>query len=452
MRKRLVSITVSLALGFALQAKAQTMPDTTTSLPELIIHALESNQAARKSRLDIENSNYKINEVRSAALPQLNGSAGLNYNPLLQQSALPGDFFGQPGTTILVALGQKWNANAGVSFSQALFNQGILTGLKAATTTREFYRINSQLTEEGVIEQVASGYYGLMVQRQQLASLDSTIQNTQRLLNILQSQLQNGLVKKIDVDRVSVSASNLDARRQQLINGITIAENQLKFLAGIPINQPVRFELINVQSIKPAPIQAGTNDFFNRTELQLLQTQKRLLQLQRESYKAEYYPTLSLSGNYSYQGLGNEFPFTADKGKFNWFDVATFGLNLRVPLFNGMATRSRIQQSNIALDKLQEDISQTQQAMSLEYENAVVQINNNFILLNTQRQNMQLAEDVYQNTIANYNYGLASLADLLSAENGLTDAQTNYLTTLLNYRLAEVKLLKARGQLRTIYK
>ncbi|MBL7681792.1 MAG: TolC family protein [Flavipsychrobacter sp.] len=426
------------------------MQDSIISLPELIKYALASNQTARKARLDIENTTYRINEVRSAALPQISGSAGLNYNPLLQQSALPGDFFGQPGTTILVALGQKWNSNAGVSFSQALFNQGVLTGLKAATTTREFYRINAQLTEEGIIEQVATGYYGLILQQQQLIALDSTIENTRELLNILQSQLKNGLVKKIDVDRVSVSATNLEARRQQIVNGISISENQLKFLAGIPINQPITFENVDVHSIKPSVMDHNPDDYLSRTEFRLLQSQKRLLELQRESYKAEYYPTLSLSGNYSYQGLGNEFPFKAEKRNFNWFDVATFGLNLRVPLFNGMATRSRIHQADIALAKLGEDISQTQQAMNLDYENAVLQINNNLALLKTQQQNVKLAEDVYQNTIANYNYGLATLADLLSAENGLTDAQTNYLTTLLNYRLAEIKLLKSKGALRSI--
>ncbi|MHB1179613.1 MAG: TolC family protein, partial [Daejeonella sp.] len=185
----------------------------------------------------------------------------------------------------------------------------------------------------------------------------------------------------------------------------------------------------------------------NRTELKLLQTRERLLGLQLQSYKSEYYPTLSIMGNYSYQGLGNEFLFSAPSDKVNWFDVATIGLSLRVPLFNGFATNARVQQSNVALKKLQEDMSLTEQSMSLGYENAVTQINNNLLVLNSQKQNMELAEEVYKTTIENYNNGLASLTDLLSAENGLTEAQNNYLTTLLNYRLSEIQLLKAQGEL-----
>ena len=115
-------------------------------LRDALKYALEANQNARKARLDVENSQYQIDEVRSRALPQVVGSGGITYNPILQQSALPGDFFGQPGKTVLVAFGQKWNANAGLSLSQTLFDQSVFTGLKAAKTTAEFYRLNSQLT------------------------------------------------------------------------------------------------------------------------------------------------------------------------------------------------------------------------------------------------------------------------------------------------------------------
>ncbi len=432
---------------FPQKINAQTADNNVISLAELIKKALESNQTVRKARLDIENSNYKINEVRSATLPQISGSAGINYNPLLQQSALPGDFFGQPGTTVLVALGQEWNANAGISLNQVIFNQSVFTGLKAAATTREFYKINSQLTEENIIEQISSGYYGVLVQRQQLSSIDSTIQNTKKLLNILQSQLQNGLVKKLDVDRVAVTISNLESRKQQLKNAIILLENQLKFLAGIPINSNITFAEIDINSISIKSLENKKSDFSHRSESKLLQTQKRLLELQLKSYKSEYYPTLSLMGNYSYQGLGNEFLFSAPSDKVNWFSVGTIGLNLRVPLFNGFATSSRVQQSNIALKKLQEDMSLTEQSMSLGYENAVTQINNNLLVLNSQKQNTELAKEVYKTTIENFNNGLASLTDLLSAENGLTDAQNNYLATLLNYRISEIQLLKAQGEL-----
>src|SRR5688572_32989328 len=83
------------------------------NLKDALQYSLYANQNARKAKLDVENSEYKIDEVRARALPQINGNSGLTYNALLQQSVLP-KIFGpdpDPNETMLVAFGQKWNAN-----------------------------------------------------------------------------------------------------------------------------------------------------------------------------------------------------------------------------------------------------------------------------------------------------------------------------------------------------
>ncbi|MNY70426.1 Outer membrane efflux protein [compost metagenome] len=63
---------------------------------------------------------------------------------------------------------------------------------------------------------------------------------------------------------------------------------------------------------------------------------------------------------------------------------------------------------------------------------------------------MQLAKEVLDNTQNNYKNGLATLTDLLDAENAYADAQNNLSTSLLNYKVAEVQLIKAKGELNTL--
>jgi outer membrane protein len=421
-------------------------------LKDALRYALEANVNARKARLDVENSQYQIDEVRSRALPQISGSGALTYNPILQQSALPGDFFGQPGTTLLVAFGQKWNANAGLALSQTLFDHSVFTGLKAARTTSEFYRLNAQLTEEQILEQVATNYYRVLVQRQQVSVIDSTIKNTEKLQNILQSLFDNGLAKRIDVDRVRVSVSNLRSNRQQLLNAVSLQENQLKFLMGMPIETPIIIPDVALDAIRPQAVPQGDSiNVSGRTELAVLNTQEKLLQYQKQATKGEYYPALSLASSYSYQGLSNGFPiFKGQKSGANWFDVASVGLNLRVPIFNGFATRSRLRQADVSIRRLQEDIANTRLSLNLAYENARTQINNSIITLNNQKENVELAQQVYSNTQNNYNNGLATLTDLLEAENSQTEAQNNYSAALLDYRVAEIQLIKAQGTLKTL--
>jgi outer membrane protein len=436
----------------ALFASAQQPVQLT--LKESLNYALAANQNAKKARLDVENSEYKIDEVRARALPQINGTAGLTYNPLLQMSALP-NIFGanpNPNETILVAFGQKWGANAGVSLTQALFDKSVLTGLDAAKATREFYRLSAQLTEEQVIEQVATNYYQVLVQRHQLGVVDSTIANTQKVQRILQGQYENGLAKKIDVDRIAVNISNLQSQRQQLLNGVALLENQLKFYMGMPINTPVVIPEAEIRSIQPQAV--AQNEAINvegRTEVRVLRQQEELLNYQKESFKNEYYPSLSLSSNYSYQGMGGSMPlFKGKSSGVNWFDAASVSLNLRVPIFNGGATKARVKQADISIKKLNEDISNTSLALNLAFENAKTQINNSIITLNAQGRNVQLAQEVYSNTQNNYNNGLASLTDLLNAETSLTEANNNFSGALLNYRVAEIQLIKSQGNLRSL--
>ena len=424
------------------------------NLKDALKYALEANQNARKAKLDVENSEYKIDEVRARALPQINGSAALTHNPLLQMSALP-NIFGanpNPNETILIAFGQKWNANAGLSLTQNLFDKSVFTGLDAAKATREFYKLSAQLTEEQVIEQVATNYYQVLVQRQQIGVVDSTIKNTQKVQRILQGQYNNGLAKKIDVDRIAVNVSNLESRRQQLLNGVALLENQLKFYMGMPINTPVIIPDAEINAIRPQAVTMNTGiDVENRLEYRVLESQENLLGYQKESFKNEYYPSLSLSSNYSYQGTGNSVPLFKGQSKgINWFDAASVSLNLRIPIFNGGATKARIKQTEVSIQKLNEDKANASLALNLAFENAKTQINNSIITLNSQQKNVQLAQEVFANTQNNYNNGLATLTDLLNAETSLTEANNNYSSALLNYRVAEIQLIKSQGQLKSL--
>src|SRR5215210_408421 len=103
-----MSLLWMLGIFCVLHSTAQQPKELT--LKDALIFALQANQNARKAKLDVENSQYQIDEAGARALPQVSGSRGLTYNPILQKSALPGDFFGQPGKSVLVAFGQEWSA------------------------------------------------------------------------------------------------------------------------------------------------------------------------------------------------------------------------------------------------------------------------------------------------------------------------------------------------------
>lgn len=440
-------IIVILLCSLGLSANAQ----VTLTLKDALNYALQNKADAKKAKLQVENSEYQIQEIRSRALPQIHANGNLTYNPILQTSVIDGGSFGQPGTSIQATFGQKWTSGAGVNLTQALFDQSVFTGLRAAKSTREFYQINDQLTEEQVIERVANNYYSVYVQRERIKLLDSTYINTTKVHDIVKGQYDNGLAKKIDLDRIVVKMSNIDTDRQQVKNQVELQENALKFYMGMPIETQIVIPKEEFEAV-PASLTEVPN-VENRTEYLLLKKQEELLVFQKKAVQAEYYPKLSLTAGYNYIGQGPEFPlFAKPSSGVYWSDYSGIGLNLSVPIFTGFGTRARVRQADVDIRTLQEDIKDTKLSLDLDYRNAMAQIDNNMVTIQNQKENMRLAAEILSNTKNNYLQGLASLTDLLDAENANQEAQNNYTRAVLNYKIAEVALIKSKGELKTLIK
>lgn len=409
------------------------------SLSEAINHALSHKADAVKAKLDYENAQYQIEQVRANALPQVVGTGSLTYNPLLQQLSFMG---------MNVKMGTSWQSSFGIGVSQQIFNQAVFTGLKAARTTKEFYAINQQLTNENLIEKVATAYYQVYQTKQQLATVENNLNSTTKTRDVLAGLFQHGLARKIDLDRMNVAINNLTSSKQQIINAMQLQEHSLKFLIGMDINNDIKMP---DDTFEPSILITNEEiDFSNRTEIQLLDKQLELLALDRKVKLAEYYPTLALTANIAYTGMANQFPWFNKHETANYFTSSAIGLTLNIPIFNGFSTRAKVRQTDISIKKAQAEKRNIELALSLDIENAKTQINNSLLTINTQKENVELAKKVLENTQSNYNYGLATLTDLLDAEKAYADAQNNYTNALLEYKLAEIQIIKAKGQLNSL--
>lgn len=425
-----LSIVFVFLLGYF--AKAQ----EDLSLNKAINYALEHKAEAIKARLNYENTQYQIEQVRSAALPQINASGGLTYNPLLQQVSIGGQ---------TIKMGKNWNTSIGISLQQQIFNQSVFIGLKAAKTTREFYALNQQLTNEGIIEKVATAYYQVYQTKQKLATVENNLSSTTKTRDVLAGLFKSGLAKKIDLDRMNVAINNLQATKQQIINTLQLQEHSLKFIIGMDINTPIimpndTFAARNILIDEEVSIE-------NRTEMKVIAKQLDMLHLDKKAKQAEYYPTLALSATLAHTGMGNEFPWFNKSPEVNFFSTSSVGVSLSIPIFNGFSTRAKVQQADISIKKAEADKKDAVLAINLDIANAKTQINNSLLTINSQKENVSLAKEVLSNVQNNYRNGLANLTDLLDAENAYTEAENNYTNALLEYKLAEIALLKAKGNL-----
>jgi outer membrane protein len=67
--------------------------------------------------------------------------------------------------------------------------------------------------------------------------------------------------------------------------------------------------------------------------------------------------------------------------------------------------------------------------------------------MDEQTKNMQLAEQVYNQTKLKYDQGLGSNLEVKNAETELISAQNNYFTALYDAIIARIDYLKAVGKL-----
>ena len=431
-----------LALGVLTVTGSLLYSQQSITLKQAIEYALQNKSDALKAKLDISDADAKILEARAGALPKVNGTANLTYNPIIQEVSLAGQTF---------KMGQKWIARAGVQLQQAIFDQQVFIGLKAAKSTKEFYQLNADLTDEQIIERVSNAYFQVFTAQEKKSTLESSFASTEKVRNVIKSLYDNGLSKKIDLDRTNVNLTNIETNIKQSNNGIAQAENALKFYMGMPIETKIQLVREDMEVTPHLLEDMISTD--NRTEVKVLLKNKELLEYQKKATEAAYYPTVNLTANYNWQGLGPKFPLTNGKSEgVYWSDYSAIGLGINIPIFNGFATKAKVQQNQIEIDKLEADLKDTKLGLDQAYQNAKSQIENSLASIENQKANVELAESVLADTKSNYQYGLATLTDLLDAENSLVQAKNNYTTAVLDYKIAEVQYYKSKGELKTYLK
>ncbi len=457
MQKLLFQIFLGVSLllaGLPVRAQADSLTQTVVTaeddavqrvmtLEEVLRYAVEHNPNLQKVALNEKANEYRIKEVKSAALPQvsINGQFVDNYS--IAQQVLPGEFFGQPGEDVSVQFGRRYNASASLEVNQALYNRSISIGKTAAQAAQQLYQLQTFQTKEDLVYNVSQIYLETQITGRQIELLNKNLERVDQLLRIAQAQYEEGLAKKVDLDQIKVNRTNLLTQIQQARAGRAQQLNLLKFYMGLPADQEIELAENATQNVKYEL--AGRLILSENTTMRLLAAQRELNELDMENIRAGYWPSLSAFFRYGLQGQNNALSFGGDA--YNGFSAGSWGLNLSVPIFDGGRKSHQVQQARVRQEQLALDMEQARQSAEMQFDNANRQLEVNSALIEQQAGNMQLAEELYEVTRISYNEGVAPLTELLNAETSLNQAQSQYLTALLQFNLAELDHLKTSGQL-----
>lgn len=438
-------LTVSLVSGLSFSISAQEQ-EYNFSLQEALTYGLENSLSIRQASMDQDIAEGQIGEIRSSGLPQINGEGQFQNFPNLPTQLLPGEIIGQPGTQIPVQFGTDFTMSGTLKLSQLVYNQQFFTGLKAAKSSRELYQQLRLKTEEDVILAIAQSYYQILETEAQKSVLESNVDRLNQIELLLTAQYENELVTKTDLSRIKVNKVNLETNLKSIQTGIEQQYNYLKLLIGMPMDQQLRIkdpgnldlvELNNRNSERETPV-----------ELMILSTQQELNTLNKKQINAGYAPTLSVFGQQMWQAQRNEFDFF--KSGRPWFQQTVIGVQLQVPIFDGLQKHYKVQQVKIEHEKLKLQQTEAERQLDMQLQNAREQYKNSLISVRAQIENKNLAEEVLHQTQLLYKEHIVGLTDLLDSQQSFRDAELNYYRELIRYKKSELEMLKAQGQLKSI--
>ncbi len=190
------------------------------------------------------------------------------------------------------------------------------------------------------------------------------------------------------------------------------------------------------------PISIPTGEIFQLLEISFQKLNEFLIS---SVTKCNAFPTASLIANYSQTGYGTDL---SDIYQFKfWYPSSYFGLNISVPIFDGFYKQANIAKSRLTLQQTENNM----EALKISIDNDVKQAQLNFSAalasLDYEKQNMDLATSVYDQTRKKFEQGLGSNTEITSAQTDLIQAQNNYFNALYNAVAAKIDYQNATGKL-----
>ena len=431
------------------QQSAKTPLQETISLSakQAVDYALANQASVRSARLDELIQLAKNKEVSGMALPTLAGSGTYQHSPIVQKQLIDASNFNDTipkGTLVPFAFGLKFNVIGEITLKQVLFDPSVLVALQARETLEQLAAKSVKKSEVDVKVGVYKAYYNVLSARRGLEILGNNITNLQKLLNETKETYKNGLVEKLDVDRLVVQLTNLRTEETKLRNVTEVGLAALKYQMGMAIQQPIQLtDTLSTAEIKSA-IAAEQFDYSQRIEYQLLQTQKKAYEYDLKRYQYQKLPTLSLFGTGGMSRASDEFNYF---NRATWYGYVSYGVNLSFTIFSGLQRKRKEDQAFLQVKKAELTLENTKLGIDMEQAQSTSSLRNNILTLEAQESNMQLAEEVYNTTQIKYREGVGSSLEMSTAENELLTAQNNYFTALYNAAVAKVDYLKAYGKL-----
>ncbi len=399
-----------------------------------------ANTNIRNARLDIDMNAIQKKVYLASRLPKVTATGDYRYNAIIAGQVVPAEFFGgPPGTYSTVQFGVPFNLSNNIQLTQILYNPQLNYGFAALDINQKIVAAQERLMQQDIKQQVSSTYFNLQAIVKQLEFVESNIANLTKLIANLQKSYELGLVIETEVDKLKISRLTLLNSKLTMEATKTQLSSLLKILIGV--NSDSELNLVSDEMMENTILVDQNN--INHPELELMAAQKEMNAEERKGTKMAYLPSVSFYASYNY--AYNIKPKDDFRTGIN---SAFLGLHLDWTLFDGFEKYNKQKMNALNKDKLENQEVLLTKQLALLTETAKNQIDVQSSSLETAKEQLSLANKVYVQTQAQFTAGTISSNELIQAENGLQQAQTNVVAAYIQLRQAELAYLRSIGSIK----
>jgi outer membrane protein TolC len=417
-----------LVLGATVSANAAGAP---LSLNQALNEGLKGNLDIKRSELGSEGIDAQVNAAFRSYLPQLTASGSLtrlwaneptpipNYPAWIATLAGAGPL--NPANAMRESI-VNWNVAGDLKLSQFLYVPQAITGIRMAKKGKEIDALGKQELREGIIYGISMQYWTIAYMEENLEVMRKSRENLGKTRGAVAAMVEQGIAKKSDLNTMDINLSSLNTQMDNLEVQIQTQKDALLQIMGrspggaIDLTDRLSVDSRNSENISGDPLQSSVT-------LKRMEQQIKLSELNIDLTSEKIYPNVVAFASYGTQATGEKFDFfSSPKDKFK--DNGTVGLNITVPIFDGMSNSADRNYARIQKRQLEIDMEKQRLALQATYETAKTTLSNARSLVERNRENAKLSEENYNMKELEYKEQVATITDLLTADNDMQTARS----------------------------
>lgn len=411
----------------------------TLTLEEAVRTARTRHSDIRNASAQTEEARARVDQARAPLLPQLTGRAAYQRTELQNTNSGVVPVGGTSGTPGTISVGANlWQASVGVT--QLVWDFGQTRArMHAAVHTLSAQDASGRATLHQVVLGVRTCYFAARADKALVQVAQETLQNQLRHLDQVVAFVEVGTRAEIDAvsQRTAVASARLALIRAE--NTYATARSQLNQAMGTPgtTDFDVADDSLAAVAGEDGALDAGLQvAYAARAELRAFSEQRRSEEEIVASTRAQYWPSVSLSGTASEAGDA--------LASLGWGLVG--GVNLTWPLFQGGLTRAQVREAEWAAIAIDAQTESLRQSVRVELESALLAVRGAKSEIDAAQQALANAREQLRLAEGRYQTGAGSIIELGDAQVTVTQASAQKVQADFDLATARAQLLHALGR------